>query len=264
MSDNKYQKHLYMILCPNPALVASHLPPEEFAKHYTAGSSRHYEGKVIFAQIDSDYRHEYFRIEDAYADLVPHEDGRPKATKFVSTYRVLEHVDFDAIQKLYLTTPSGACLGLDSRPYEGTHKPDFLRIMGEITPLRMLVLTNFNFSEYGKWITKPDNLKGAPKVLYTQFDLTIEDFLRDFEENPLMPPPLPSLHPSKLRDAIIELRGSDVKHTKGLSLDILFNRKSYRQIRHGFMFASQDKELFFPMPPLDEIERRNYRFFKGM
>ena len=262
--NTEYESHLYVILYPNMALVASQYPPKAFARHYCMGSARHYDGKVIFAEIDVTYRHPYFDIDTGMQALVPHEDGRPKATKFICSYRVLEHLDFDAIRKLYLTNPDGTCLGLDPAPYDKTHKPDFLRIMAEVAPLRMLVLTNFDFSQYGKWITDPLNTKGAPKVLYTQFDLNIADFMNDFEDNPLMHPPLPSLHPSKLRDAILELHESSGKHTNGLGLDCNLNRKSYSRIRHGFMFASQEKELFFPMPTVDEIEHLNYRFWKGM
>ena len=49
---------------PNYALVASNLPPEEFGKHYTVGSSRYYHGQVIFAQIADDYRNDYFQIDE--------------------------------------------------------------------------------------------------------------------------------------------------------------------------------------------------------
>ena len=264
MTEYKYGTYLYMICHPNPALVASQYEPEKFARHYSAGSTRYYDGKVLFAEIDANYRHPYFNIDKGLEGLVPHDDGKPKATKFISTYRVLEHIDFDAIKKLYMSNPDGSCYGLDATEYDKTHKPDFLRIFAELTPLKMLVLSSYDFSQYGKWMTDPSNPKGAPKILYTQFDLTIADFLSDFEANPLMPPPLPSIHPSKLRDAIFELRNSPDKHTKGLSLDISFNKKSYRLIRHGFMFASAEKELFFPVPPQEEIEKENYKFWRSM
>lgn len=264
MTEYKYGNYLYMICHPNPALVASQYPPEKFARHYSSGSTRYYDGKVLFAEIDINYRNPYFDIENGLEQLMPHEDGRPKATKFISTYRVLEHVDFNSIKRLYMTNPDGSCYGLEPAAYDKTHRPDFLRIYAEITPLRMLVLSSWDFSQYGKWITDSENPKGAPKVLYTQFDLTIADFLADFEANPLMPPPLPSLHPSKLRDAIFELQNSRDKHTKGLSLDVSFNHKSYRLIRHGFMFAGGGQELFFPMPDLDKIEKDNYKFWRSM
>ena len=94
-----YENHLYQILSPNQALVASQLSPEQFAKHFTVGSVRYYEGKVIFAELDTEFRNPYFNIEQGLAGLVPHDDGRPKATKYISTYRTLEHLDFQRSQE---------------------------------------------------------------------------------------------------------------------------------------------------------------------
>lgn len=260
----QYSKHLYEIFFPNSALIASQYNPEQFARHYVSGSTRHYAGKVIFAEIDTEFRNPYFDIDKGYEGLVPHEDGRPKATKFISSYRVLEHMDLDALKKLYLVSAEGSILGLDSAPYDKVHRPDFLRTMVEIDPMRMIVLTSLDFSQFADYITKPDNPKGAPKVLYTQIDLNIEEFLKDFENNPLMPSPIPSVHPAKLRDAIYELRMYKDKKTKGLSLDSNLNKKSYKYLRHGFMFASQEKTKFFPIPEEREIEKTNFKFWRTM
>lgn len=249
---------------PNPSLVGSQYSPEQFAAHYMSGSTRHYQGKVIFAELDPDYRHPYLKIEEGLKDMKPHSDGRPKATKFMCTYRVLEHVAFDAILKLYLTTPSAYVLELDPEPYEKTHQPDFLRLFAEITPTRMLVLTKLNFPEFGTYITNPDNPKGVPKIFYTQIDFDLDRFLSEFEDTPFLSTPIPSVHPSKLRDAVLELKRKPEKTTKGLSLDSNLNRKSYKYIRHGFMFASSEDNKFFPMPPLEEIESRNFNFWRDM
>jgi len=102
----EYKKRLYQILYPNNSLVASQLNPEQFGKHYQVGTSRHYVGKVIFAEVDADFRSDFFNIEEGFADVVPHTDGRPKATKFICSYRVLEHIDLDALKNLYLVTPN--------------------------------------------------------------------------------------------------------------------------------------------------------------
>lgn len=263
MSYN-FDEHLYMVLYPSCTLVASQLDPERFAKHFTSGSSRYYQGKVIFVELDINFRNDYFKVDEGLKGLVPHEDGRPKATKYICSYRVLEHVDFDALKDLYLTTSNGSCLKLTKEPYKNEHQPDFLRIFGEVVPSRMLLLTDYDFSNFGKWKTEPTNPKGAPKVLYTQFDLNIIEFLKDFEETPLMHPPLPGLPASKLKNAIFELRTTPNKHVKGLCLDMAMGGRSYRGIRHGFMFASQDKEVYFPMLPMQEIEKHNYRFWKDM
>lgn len=259
-----YDSHIYQILSPNPALVASQLSPELFAKYYTSGSTRYYAGKVVFAEIDLAFRHPFFNIEDGLAAMIPHDDGRPKATRFISSYRVLEHIDFNAIRKLYLTTAEGFAIGLESAAYGKAHQPGFLRIFAEITPLRMLVLSNSNFAEFGHQITDPNYPKGAPKQFYTQIELDIEEFIKDFEERPTMQPPIPGLHPAKLRDAILELRANPEKLRKGLSLANMFDNISYRSLRHGFMFASQDETKFFPVPSEQEIKEMNPRFWRAM
>lgn len=260
----QYKSHLYQILAPNPALVASQLEPDAFAKHYTAGSLRYYAGKVVFAEIDINYRHPYFNIDDALATMKPHEDGRPKATRFISTYRVLEHVDIDAIQRVILSTPEGYTLELHSAPYDKTHDPRFLRIFAEIAPLRMLVMSRMDFPAFGKYITAPSFPKGAPKLFYTQVELDIEHFLEEFEARPTMHPPIPGLHPSNLRAAIMAMRADPDKRTKGLKLDSSFDTIPYKLIRHGFMFACQETSRFFPMPSRAEIEATNHRFARSM
>ncbi len=261
----EYENHLYLILSPNQALIASQINPEQFARHYGSGTTRFYQGKVIFAEIDVNFRDPYFNIDDGLAALVPHSNGRPKATKFISSYRVLEHIDFKSIKKIYLTTSEGYCIGLSEAPYDKTHHLGFLRIFAEIAPLRMLVMSSLNFPEFGRYITNPAYGKGAPKLFYTQVELDTEDFLADLENRPTMNPPIPGLHPSKLRDAINELKSSpEEKTTKGLSLDSSMDQIPYKRIRHGFMFASQEETKFFPMLSLSEIENTNLKFWRAM
>ncbi len=261
----EYRNHLYLILHPNHALVGSQYEPEKFSLHYSSGSSRYYSGKVIFAEIHGGYRHPFFPIDEMMEELVPHEDGRPKATKFISSYRVLEHIDLDAIQTLHLVTPEGNLLSLEPESCNlFDHENREVRIYAEIAPLRMLVLSDYTAEEYGQYITDPKNPKGAPKLFYTQIDLDIEDFLEQLKENPFKESPVKSIHPTSLRDAYHELKKYPNKHTKGLCLDSSLDQISYKFIRGGFTFADQQSKKCFKMPELDTIERRNYKFWKHM
>lgn len=259
-----YQKHLYQILYPNQALIASQLEPQDFARHYLVGSIRHYNGKLVFAEIDPGFRNPYFAIDEAFAATVPHPDGSPKRTKFISSYRVLEHMDFDAIRKLYLANAEAQVLELSPDAYDKTHQPGFLRTYAEIAPLSMLVLSPLSMPDFGSYITAPGNSKGSPKLFYTQIDLTVDEFLETFEENPFAQAPFPFLHPSKLRDAILEMQAKPDKKAKGLSLFCPLDQISFKKIRHGFMFASPDSYRFFPMPSHHEIEENNFKFWQGM
>jgi len=258
-----YANRLYVIVHPTSALIGSQYTPELLARHYTVGPTRHYRGKVIFAEVDVAFRHPYFRIDEAIAELTPHADGRPKATKFISCYRVLEHLELSALKNLYLTSEEGHCLELQPRPWsspEGNGE----NIYAEISPLRMLVLSRLDFRGFGRFITDPATPIGAPRFLYTQIDLNVSEFMAEYEQNPFMQPPIEGLHPSILRDAVNELRTVGYKSNKGLSLRSNMDNFSYKQIRSGFMFASQKEEKFYPMPSLREIEAKNLRFWKSL
>ncbi len=260
----EYEKHLYVILYPTAALVGSQYRPEDLARHYTIGPTRHYRGKIIFARVDPSFRHPYFDIDEAMKAVEPHEDGRPKATRYISSYRVLEHLDFQAIGPLYLTSPSGTILRLDHADYEPPGDDTDLRIYAEITPLRMLVLSKLDFVDFGRFITGHTNEIGAPRFLYTQLDVKVDEFMAEFEQNPFMVPPIPNLHPSVLRDAIRELRTVTYKSNKGLSLQSNLDTLSYKMITNGFMFASQTQSRFYPMPNLQEIAKQSPKFFRAM
>jgi hypothetical protein len=260
----EYGKHLYMIMHPNHSLIASQLEPEDFIKHYVEGSARYFEGRLVFVEIDPDFRSPYFDIDGAYAQLLPHEDGRPKATKFIMSYRVLENVDFDALGTLYVCNSSGDYVALESADYDSKTRGDEMRIILEINPVKFIVLTKYNFLDFSAYITDPRNAKGAPKMLYTQLEFSVDDFMREFEENPFIRSYVPGIHPARLRNAILEVRNTPGKNVKGISLDCPFDRFSYKLLRHGFIFASQGKNKFYPLLPVEEVEKKYYKFWKSM
>jgi len=258
-----YQNRLYQILYPNNSLVASHLNPEQFGKHFLVGTARHYEGKVIFTEINADYRNDYLDIDAGLSDLVPHEDGRPKATKFISSYRVLEHIDLEAVKSLYLVTANGRVLELKQGRHDKPHQPGLIRTYAQICPTTVLSMTKLNADEYAGYITNPSHSKWVPKLFFTQVELPIEQFLREFEESPFMSPPFPFVHPAKLRDAILELENTG-KESKGISLNSEMEKIPYTKIRHGFWLACEQKSIFFPMPDRDTIRQENPQFYKEM
>lgn len=261
MNDDK---HLYMVMHPNHALIASQLDPEHFAKHYTQGSTRYFEGRLIFVEVDQKFRHPYFQIDRAFEELKPHEDGRLKATKFISSYRTLEHLDFSNLKKLYYCNSLGDLVELEAADYDPTMRGDEMRIILEINPIKMMVLTKYNFLEYAKYITDPAMPKGAPKMFYAQLEFNVDDFLKEFQDNPFIRCFVPGIHPARLREAIMEVRSKPGKNTKGLSLDCPVDRISYKYLRHGFMFASAEHTKFFPLLSLEDVEKKYYKFWKNM
>ena len=259
----KPENRIYMVLYPNTTLIASQYEPEMFAKHYTAGSSRHYSGKVVFAEVDPAYRNDFFDIENILKGLTPHADGRPKATKFIASYRVLEHVDLSALGKLYISTEEGHCIDLEKGEYDTAHQ-EAIRIYAEISPMRMLVMSKYNPREFGAYITDPSNHKSAPKQFYTQLNIELPEFIADFEENPFQPSPVTALHSSTIRDAFLELQEKAHKNSKGIALDSNLDSMSYRLLKHGFTFATAGESVFYPLPNHHEIEAKNLKFWRTM
>ena len=258
------QEHLYLILHPNHSLIASQLAPEPFIRHYVQGSTRYFEGRLMFAEVDPGFRNDYFDIEAAYAELIPHEDGRLKATKFIKSYRVLEHMKFEALGKLYLCNQAGDYLELGSAEFAPEKETETFRIMLEINPVKFIILTKYDFPEFGRYITDPHNSKGAPKLFFSRLDFATDDFLREYEENPLLRCHVPGIHPARLRSAIEEVRATPGKFVKGLSLDCPIDRISYKLLKGGFMFAGGGEHKFYPLLSLDDVERKFYRFWKSM
>ena len=261
MSEDKY---LYAIMHPNHALVASMLPPEQFGQHYTVGSSRYFHGQVVYAEIDIDYRHDYFAIDEALESVVPKADGSPKRTKFISSYRVLEHIDLDAFKSLYVTSSVGEVLELTRGSYDREHEPGFIRTFQEICPVGMIVLSFMDPPEFGQYVTKPGAPKGAPKVFFTQIDLNIDEFLAAFEVDPFLTSPVPNVHPHKLRDQILEMRANPSKGVKGISLDSVLGRISFLQLRTGFWLAHDEELLFYEIPDRAALEHDHYKWFRSL
>lgn len=257
-----YEKHLYMIVHPINALVASQLSPDEFGEHYIIGSAKHFRGKVIFSEIDINYRHDYFEIDKFLDETVEHEDGTPKKTKFISSYKVLEHIELDAIKKLFLCTTNGKVLPLNPAEFNTKIPHGILRLYQEIVPLQNLVASNLDQKNFGKYITSEMISKGAPKVFFTQVDFDVDKFLELNKNKDIYHLELPNINPFHFFDSVVELKERPEKKTKTISLGSMLGDISYRSIRHGFWFSAGEKIKFFPMPPETDLENKYFYWWK--
>jgi hypothetical protein len=257
----EFQTHLYLILHPNEALVASQLSPEEFGSHYSVGSPRHFTGKVIFAEVDINYRAEYLRIDDYLAQTKSSHAGKPKRTKFVKSYRVLEHIELEALKKLYLVTTDGAVLGLDASDEPAdAGRAGRVRVYQEICPLRLVVASSLSPKQFGAYITEGTWSKGAPKIFFTQWDIDAESVVKSKDLRSFSLGPLPNVNPSNLPTALRELAEDATKKTKTVSLNGNLDLTSYKNIQPGFWFADGEKSKFYRMPTMDELHAK-HRFW---
>lgn len=258
----EYPKRLYMIVHPINALLASQLSPEQFAQHYTLGSAKHYEGKVIFAELDAAFRDPFFPIDDYLAQTVPHADGKPKKTKFICSYAVLEHVDLKALRALYLVTTNGKSLKLESTPYSAVNEPGMVRIYQEIAPLTNLVASTLDQRAFARYLTTETRAKGAPKVCFTQYEFNEAEFMDRDPRAAVLRCSLPKTHPALLHEYLGELRADPGKKTKTINLNSTLADAPYTLVRHGFWFAAPKELVFFPMPSVAELSRDHYDWWR--
>lgn len=260
----KYQKHLYAIMHPNFALVASQLEPADFGRYYSVGSARYYSGKMLFIEVDINYRHPELPIDEYLEQTVEHPDGSPKMTKFISSYRVLEHLSMESLGALYCATVSGDVLRIDPLNYDppsgGTCSP--ICIIQELNPIQLLVASTYNHRELGRYLTTPGNPRGCPKLFFTQIDLDVDKFLQDWGQNPFLAAPIPGIHPQKLATTLDALKTDPSPRTKSIGIQSIFDRISYSRITNGFFVAEGDKLIHYPMPSQEVLRRDYYGWWK--
>ncbi len=261
------KNRLYLVLHPHTVLVASQLDPPQFASHYMSGSSRHYTGKLIYAELKHTFRHPFFPIGEVMQNMKPHSDGRPKATKFIKTYRVLEHIDLSQVLHAYLANANGTCLELDKgelyAPIAGSVGE--IHFFAEICPMKMLAISQLNYKTFGQYRTNPRHTKGAPAICYTQIRCDADALLSDESYAKHLKTNLfPSANIEKLQRAIRVLKERKDKETKGILLETDFTHISYKYLEHGIVLCNSDQMVIFTMPSLEDIETTNPEFFASL
>jgi len=248
--------HLYLSLIPE-ALIASMLTPEEFGVYYAAGTTKKARGQAVFFEVDPDFRHDYFRIEEGIRRCVPHEDGRPKASIYISVYRVLEHVSLSELGQLYLVTADGRVLGLDASDTvpEPTHG---LHLYQEIAPVHPMVVSSLGPTSFYELIVKnPNILLRLPAICFAE--LRLGELAEDPEEGNVGD--LPYSRVEHLRQCLTALATKTVDSK-------MVNRTapatfSYRTIKSGIYVGNESDLMFFPFPSVEELRANHYRWFRS-
>ncbi len=257
-----YQKHLYAIMYPNFALVASQLEPADFGRYYSVGSARYYSGKMIFIEVDSNYRNENLPIDEYLDQTREHPDGSPKMTKFISSYRVLEHLSIESLGALYAATVTGDVLCIQPQKFSPNPSNSRINIIQELNPVQMLVASSYDQAALGKYLTTPGNPRGCPKLFFTQIDLDVDKFLADWKQNPFLAAPIPGVHPQKLATVLEALKADSQARTKSIGIQSIFDRMSYSRISNGFFVVAGDELKFYPMPSQEVLQRDHYSWWK--
>jgi hypothetical protein len=248
--------HLYLSLIPE-ALIASMLTPEEFGVYYAVGTAKKARGQAIFFEVDPDFRHDYFRIEEGIRRCVPHEDGSPKASIYISVYRVLEHVPLGALQRLYLVTADGRVLALDA----GDQLPGIgggLHLYQEIAPVHPRVVSSLAPRAFYELIVKnPNILIRLPAICFVE--LRLGELAENPEHGTLGD--LPYSRVEHLRQCLTALA------TKTVDAKMVNRTEpatfSYRTIKSGIFVGNEEDLLFFPFPSPEKLRADRYRWWRS-
>ena len=248
--------HLYLSMIPE-ALIASMLTPEEFGVYYAVGATKKSRGQAIFFELAPDFRHNFFRIEEGIRRCVPHEDGSPKRSIYISVYRALEHIPLGVIQRLYLVTQDGRVLGLESSE-ECPEDAVGLHLYQEIAPVHPLVVSTLGPRKFYELIVKsPTSLLSLPVVCFVE--LRLGELAEDPERGAIRD--LPYSNIGHVRQCLVDLRTKTV-HAK------MVNRIQpasfpYRTIKSGIFVGNEERLLYFSLPSPEELRAKHYRWWRS-
>jgi hypothetical protein len=248
--------NLYLSLIPE-ALIASMLTPEQFGAYYAVGSEKRSRGQAIFFEIDPKFRSKEFRIEEGIKRCVPHDDGSPKRSIYISVYRVLENIPLNAIKKIYLTTKDGRTMGIDPEKHVPADDQG-LHLYKEISPVSPLVVsTNGPKAFYDLIVKNPTSLVKLPAICF------VELRLNGLAENPQGADigDLPYADIEHLRSCLVDLR------TKLVTTKMVDRHPSsgvpFRMIKNGIFVGNQEKLIYFPFPDEKMLVEEHYQWWRS-
>lgn len=249
--------YLYLSLIPE-ALVASMLPPEDFGLYYAIGSAKRSRGQAIFFSVDRDKLDpEVFPLADIDKRCVPHSDGRPKLSIYLSIYRVLESVPREALTALHLATDDGRVLTLEPSEFvpDGEHRAHLYQ---EFCPVTPRVVSRLNPGEFAAFITDAERNVHVPRIVFAE--LTLGNLKNNPDHQDIDNLPYPNI--GHLRDCLRELAFGPAKATKTV-LRQMTQEVLYRTIRNGFFVGDAEGVTAFLLPSRDALEREHLAWWRS-
>jgi len=233
--------YYYFTVYPMEALIASGLGPKQFGSYMATGSKKGSAEKVVYIEVEQ-HSNSYFDWEYAQRRCKPRPDGRPKASVYLSVYRVLEHLRLEALKSCYLTTQDGRTLELPRADQTvEVDKTDYY-IYKELCPLLPVVVSNLNPLDFPASLTSPETKTWVPRIVYA--DLKTVDL--DDPENTGHTGGMFSRKLDHLKSCLEELSQKPGKSNK------IFERShvesfSYQIINRGIYLSDGTSVIHYPM-----------------
>ncbi len=249
--------YLYLSLIPQ-ALIASMLPPDEFGLYFAVGSAKRSRGQAIFFSVDRDkLKGTPFPLDEIDKRCVPHPDGKPKTSVYISIYRALEFVPRDALTALHLATDDGRVLTLAPSVFEPDEE-DRAHLYQELSPVNPRVVSTLDPAEFATFLTNPKNPVNVPRIVFSE--LTLGNLKADPDSPHIDNLPYPNI--GHLRDCLKELKSESGKPTK-MVLRQMTQEVLFRTVRNGFFVGDPGGITAFVMPSTDILEREHLAWWRS-
>ena len=247
--------HLYMLCYRTEALVASHLDPESFGRYMAVGTQKLTRGNVMFFEIDPGLKSSYFKLDDVAQRCVPHADGSPKRSKYISIYRVLEHLPLESFGSLYLVTADGRVLKLDADTHAAEMANHGVHLYYELCPVSPLVVSALPPGRFTQFMTNPGNPVHIPRLFFA-------DLLLEQDESGQLAGYLPYHDPMHLLQCVEEIRKGSNKQTKTVSRNPV-HHGFFRTVNRGFFLGDQQGTKVYRFPERRELEVEHARWWRS-
>jgi hypothetical protein len=239
------------------ALIASMLPPDDFASYYAVGSESKTKGQAVFVEIDPQFKSDYLPIQKGLERCVPHKDGRPKRSVYISVYRVLEHIPLSSMRSLYLVTRDGRALPIDSRKSDCNDSG--LHLYLELAPARPTVVSSFGpLGFYELLMGRRGGFQGMPAIAFVE--LRLGELAIDPENGAIQDLPYENIE--HLRSCLAQIKTKDVASK-------IFDRSGsgtflYRTIKHGIFVGNAKEGLkLYPFPDSKALKEKHYAWWRS-
>lgn len=259
------KQYFYMTVFPMEALIASQLEPAEFAAYMAVGARKGSAEALIFIQVNEDAAQGTpFNWDEARVSCVPHPDGTPKRSFYLSIYRVLENLPADCLESLYLVTRDGRCLELSRTEWENEREQVLENWQGaglykELCPVLPLVVSRLKPSEFGNFMTSDKTRTKLPALIFA--DLRMKMDLQE-DDVDLRYKNVYEQHPAHLESCLEEIKQRPDKVTKIVDRTYI-KSFSYALLKNGVFYSKGRKTIFWPMPPLQELKEKHYDWGKS-
>lgn len=246
------ETRFYLSIFPMEALIASQLEPEQFGQYMASGTKNGSYEKTTFIEIEGGFG-DFFDWDHAKEQCITHASGEPKHSLWMSIYRTLENVPLDKLRKLHLVTNDGRTLSLDPSPYAPPQKKRDFWVYQELCPIRPLVVSAYDPTEFSQHMTHPDVKVHVPTIAFC--DLKVIDF--DNLEDTGNVGSVYDTNLDHLKQCIRSVTSDGIKKVKNVERSRT-ESVGYQTISKGVYIGHGTNVVEYSMPSTDEIRKNHY------